>query len=149
MVSRRQVAELGAKALRRITEAPLTDQKKFLLADCVEAYLPLDEQQQREYERLMLGTPQTKVKAMNKTSFDKGLESGIEKGREEGIEKGIEKGIQKTILRQGTRRFGPPSNEIEGRIRALHDETSLEELSERILDVKSWDELLESVLKGL
>ena len=39
----------GAEALRRLTEAPLNEQQKFLLADCVEAYLPLDEERRREY----------------------------------------------------------------------------------------------------
>ena len=35
-----RIAWLGVEALRRITTAPLTDQQRFLLADCVEAYLP-------------------------------------------------------------------------------------------------------------
>lgn len=38
-----RVVCLGAEAYRRITSAPLTEQQKFLLQDCVEAYLPLDD----------------------------------------------------------------------------------------------------------
>lgn len=84
-----QVARLGKEALERLTEAPLTEQQKFLLAECVEAYLPLDEEQQSEFERLMLGNQETKVNAMNKTTF----------------EKGIKKGIQNTLLLLGGRKI--------------------------------------------
>jgi hypothetical protein len=41
-IPRDRVAWLGAEALRRIQEAPLTDQQRFLLGECVQAYLPLD-----------------------------------------------------------------------------------------------------------
>jgi len=44
-VPKDQMASLGAEAYRRIAGAPLNDQQKFLLQDCMEAYLPLDEQQ--------------------------------------------------------------------------------------------------------
>jgi hypothetical protein len=44
-----QVAWLGAEALRRIQAAPLSDQRRFLLGECVQAYLPLDEEQRRQF----------------------------------------------------------------------------------------------------
>jgi hypothetical protein len=68
-----RVAWLGAEALRRIVEAPLPDQKRFLLGECVQAYLPLDEQQQREFERL-IATDYRGVQSMNQTMFEKGEE---------------------------------------------------------------------------
>lgn len=34
-----RVAWLGAEALRRLTEAPLSEQERFLLGECVQAYL--------------------------------------------------------------------------------------------------------------
>ena len=43
---------LGAEALRKIKDAALTDQQRYMLAECVQAYLPLDKAQQREFERL-------------------------------------------------------------------------------------------------
>jgi hypothetical protein len=125
-----RAAWLGAEALRRLTEAPLSDQDKFLLAECVQAYLPLDQRQQEEYERLLLGEPYLQVKAMNKTVY------------EQGLEKGIEKGLQDTLLRQGTKLLGAPSRDLETRIRAIHDVSRLEELTDGILDASSWDELL-------
>lgn len=121
-----QAAKLGAEALRRLTEAPLTEQQRFLLADCVQAYLPLDEQQRREYEQMVIGESYSKVMAMNQTVF----------------EKGIEKGRQDSLLRLGQRRFGSASKEIEMRIRSIHDVDRLEALTDRILDAQNWDELL-------
>jgi hypothetical protein len=55
------------EALRRIAHSPLDRQKQFLLAECVDAYLPLDETTREEFERLRLGSPDSGVQAMNKT----------------------------------------------------------------------------------
>ena len=52
-----RIAFLGAEALRRIVSAPLTDQQRFLLGDCVEAYLPLNDEQKQEFERLLASEP--------------------------------------------------------------------------------------------
>jgi hypothetical protein len=71
-----RAAWLGAEALRRIQAAPLSDQQRFLLGECVQAYLPLDEAQQREFERLVAAEPYGGVQAMNTTWFEKGIEKG-------------------------------------------------------------------------
>ena len=76
-----RVAWLGAEALRRIVEAPLPDQKRFLLGECVQAYLPLDEEQRREFERLVASESYTGVRAVGTTWFEKGMEKGMEKGQ--------------------------------------------------------------------
>src|SRR5208283_991526 len=65
-----RVAWLGAEALRRIQSAPLTDQQRFLLGECVQAYLPLDEAQVREFERLLATDESQGVRAMNKTWYE-------------------------------------------------------------------------------
>jgi hypothetical protein len=79
-----RVAWLGAEALRRLAEAPLNEQERFLLGDCVEAYLSLDEEQQRQFENLLQARSYVGVRAMNQTTYEKGIEKGIEKGRREG-----------------------------------------------------------------
>lgn len=65
---------------------------------------------------------------------------------EEGIEKGIEKGkiemLLETILRLGTKRFGKPTPATEKRLLRIQSRKRLEELTDKILDAKSWDELL-------
>ena len=76
-----QVAWLGAEALRRLLEAPLTEQQRFLLGECVQAYLPLDEAQRRAFERLVATEPYRGVQAVNKTWFEQGREQGLEQGQ--------------------------------------------------------------------
>src|SRR5437660_2550588 len=64
---RDRVAWLGAEALKRIKDAPLTDQRRFLLGECVQAYLPLDEEQQREFEQLVATEPSRGIQPMTRT----------------------------------------------------------------------------------
>lgn len=96
-IPKERIAWLGAEALRRITESPLPEQKRFLLGECVQAYLPLDAEQQQEFERLVTGESYRGVKAMNTTWFEK----GVAKGREE---------LRELVRQQLEERFGslPP-----------------------------------------
>jgi hypothetical protein len=52
-IPRERVAWLGAEALRRLTEAPLAKRKQFLLSECVQAYLPMDEALRQEFDELL------------------------------------------------------------------------------------------------
>ena len=70
----------GGRGAAAHSGAPLTDQQRFLLGECVQAYLPLDAEQQREFERLVATEPYRGVQAMNTTWYEK----GVEKGRQEG-----------------------------------------------------------------
>lgn len=62
----------------------------------------------------------------------------IAKGRAEG--QATE--ARKILLRQASKRFGPPDARAQTAIDAITDIDRLEQLSERVLDVSSWDELL-------
>src|SRR5687768_4435762 len=73
-IDREHVAWLGVEALRRLANAPLTEQNRFLLGECVESYLSLDEQQRQEYEQMIKSTTDTGLQAMNKTIADKARE---------------------------------------------------------------------------
>jgi hypothetical protein len=46
------------------------------------------------------------------------------------------------LLRQGRKKFGPPDERVQAELSALADLERLNELTDRILDVSSWDELL-------
>ncbi len=98
-----RVAWLGLEALRRLTEAPITSQQRFLLGECVQAYLPLDEAQQGEFDRLAAGEPYRGVQAMNLTSYEKG---GLRTART-------------ILLAQLERKFGTIQASVEGRINRL------------------------------
>jgi hypothetical protein len=135
-IPRERMAWLGAEALRRIQTMPLTDQQRFLLGECVQAYLPLDEEQKREFERLIATEAYQGVRAMNVTWFEKGIEEGIEKG----IEKGVEKGRRELLLEQLEERFGPlPASTVE-RLRKLPVE-QLKELGRAFVRAQSLRDL--------
>jgi hypothetical protein len=131
-----RVAWLGAEALRRIQDAPLAEQQRFLLGECVQAYLPLDEEQQREFERLVATTPYQGVQAMNTTWFEKGIQRGIEQG----IEQGIEKGRRETLREQLEEKFSRLPLSVVERLQQLPSER-LMQLSRAVLRAQSLSEL--------
>jgi hypothetical protein len=127
-IPKERVAWLGAEALRRIQEAPLTAQRRFLLAECVQAYLPLDEPQQREFEQLLAAEPYQGVRAMNVTVYEKGLA----KGREETL-----RGVLRDLLEQ---RFGQLSAGVLEQLHQLPAER-LTQLVKSVLRASSLREL--------
>ncbi len=83
--------------------APLNAQQRFLLGECVEAYLPLDEAQKREFERPVTTPGYQGVAAMNMTSFEKGQEQE-------------RRALLRELLEE---RFGPVSPEVLRRLDEL------------------------------
>ncbi len=65
------------------------------------------------------------------------------KGEATGEAKGQIKADRAALLRQGRKKFGPPSETVEATINTLTDLDRLNALLDRILDVSTWDELLE------
>jgi hypothetical protein len=127
-----RVAWLGAEALRRIQQAPVTEERRFLLGECVQAYLPLDEEQQREFERLAATEPYGGLRAMNLTWYDKGVLQGVLQGREEG---GRE--VLRELLAE---RFGPLAPPVIERLQQLPHERVMA-LSKAVLRAESLREL--------
>jgi hypothetical protein len=123
-IPKERVAWLGAEALRRIKDAPLTEQQRFLLAECVQAYLPLDAEQQQEFERLVATEAYQGVRAMNTTWFEK----GIAKGRREMLRELLDK------------RFGPLSPRVLDRLNQCPPER-LSDLALALLEGRSLREL--------
>ncbi len=121
-------AWLGAEALRRIKDAPLTDQQRFLLGECVQAYLPLDEAQEREFDCLIATEPYQGVRAMRATWTEEAEARGIERGKRELLHR---------LIRE---RFGPLSPLGEERLQALPSQ-ELDELVPAVLKAQSLSEL--------
>jgi predicted transposase YdaD len=61
---------------------------------------------------------------------------------EEGREEGMIRGTRQTLLRQGRKRFGPPSPDVEAKLEAILALDQLQKVADRILDVSSWEELM-------
>jgi predicted transposase YdaD len=72
----------------------------------------------------------------------KGEAKGRDEGRDEGRVEGAVDEARKTLLRLGLKKFGPPDEQISGRIAEITELDRLHALLDRILDVSSWDELL-------
>jgi len=60
------------------------------------------------------------------------------------LEEGQTEALHKTLLRQGRRRFGPSAPEVENAILGLTDLPRLERMTEKVLDVSTWQELLDT-----
>jgi hypothetical protein len=58
------------------------------------------------------------------------------------LDEGREDEARKLLLRQGRRKFGQPEPAVEAALQAIGDLARLERMSERLLDVTTWDELL-------
>jgi len=64
----------------------------------------------------------------------------------EGRTEGRTEALQKTLLRQGRQRFhSPPSEAVQAAIQAITDEDRLERMTDRLLIVSSWKELLDTL----
>ena len=77
------IAWVGAEALRKISQAPLQTHERFLLGECVRAYLPMGPEHRAEYDKLLATETFVGVKAMNKTIYEEGIEEGMERGMEQ------------------------------------------------------------------
>ena len=63
----------------------------------------------------------------------------------EGRTEGTIKALQKTLLRLGRQQFhNPPSEAVQAAIEAITDEGRLERMTDRLLVVSNWQELLET-----
>lgn len=74
--------------------------------------------------------------------LDEGRVEGRVEGRAEGVVEGRVEEARAILLRQGRKRFGVPDERVQRTLEGISSRERLEELSERLLDVATWDELL-------
>ena len=129
-------AELYAEGLKRIAGSGENDYRRFLLAECLEAYAELDEAQKERLQALLHAEAYREVEPLMKTTYERGIEDGIERG----IERGIEQGERRSALRQMEARFGPLSAEVKQQVEALSPE-ALARLQIDLLKAQSLEEL--------
>jgi hypothetical protein len=90
-------AWVKAEALRRLVTCPENEWRRFLLCECVQAYLPLEEPQQREFDQLLVSEAYKEILPMTTTWFEQGLEQGRQQGLEQGRQQGLEQGQQQGL----------------------------------------------------
>ncbi len=93
-IPRGRAAELGRQALLRLQSSDLAEQKKYLLEECVEAYLPVAADEMAVIRDTIRKTSGETIVTRNLTSYDLGLAAGRQEGREQGLEQGLEEGIR-------------------------------------------------------
>jgi predicted transposase YdaD len=76
-----------------------------------------------------------------KRGEERGEKRGEKRGKSEGLKVGQLQAMRKTLLSQGEKKFGEPTDAIRVRIEKIASIRRLDELLLRILEAKNWDEL--------
>ncbi len=130
---RRRRPRLKAEALQRLAGCGENEYRKFLLAECVQAYLPLDEpREQREFEQLLKTSEYREVQVMATTWFEQGIQEGRQQGRQE-----ERRAILAVLLEE---RFGPLSASVRQKLENWPADR-VGELIRKVLTANSLDEL--------
>ncbi len=126
---RRRRPRLKAEALQRLAGCGENEYRKFLLAECVQAYLPLDEpREQREFEQLLQTSEYQEVHVMATTWFEQGRLQGRQEER------------RAILVLQLEQRFGPLSPSARDKLENWPTDR-LGELIRHVVTAKSLEEL--------
>lgn len=128
--------ELRMACLQRIGAAKLPEERRALLADFVDAYLPLTSDEQRRYKMLEESTRRGDRK-MWMTWSERTRAEGYREGRKDAT-RDI---LRKTLLRLLRRRFGPLPEPVKQRIDEITSIPRLNGLLERMLTASSLKDL--------
>jgi hypothetical protein len=121
-------AELYLEGLKRIAVSGENDYRRFLLAECLEAYAELDEDQKERVRTLLHTEAYDEVEPLMKTTYERGIEDGIEQGE------------RRSALRFMEAKFGLLSPEVKQRVEALSPQ-ALARLQLNLLKGQALEEL--------
>jgi hypothetical protein len=93
-------------------------------------------------QKLLQGVLAMKESVTYQAIIEEGMAEGLAKGLAEGLAKGELEEARKILLLQGRSRFGEPSAEVLAAVDAVTEVQKLEELTVRLLQATSWQELL-------
>lgn len=127
-----QRVQLHAESLKRIAQSRDNDRRRFLLTECLEAYVKLDDAQRQELTALMDTEPYQEARPLMTTTYERGVQYGLQKGT-------IETG-RKHALMLLEARFGSQGQRAEKRVSELSLE-QLEQLLIAIVKTNSFEEL--------
>ena len=130
-------AELKAACLHRIAEAPVSEDRRFLLVDCVATYLELTPEEISEYATSGIGGGKPAMRLTEMSWGDRLRAEGWREGRREGVEHGA----RKVLLRLLTQRFGRLPVGVRRRVEEIDSVDRLIRLAERVLKARSLEDL--------
>ena len=147
-VSKERRIELAGEALERLVHCPENTHRKALLCECVNAYLPVDEEQQQQFEDMVRNHPDPGVQAMEMGLLDHVEQRGVQRGKLEGKLEGRLEGKlegrlegQRDLLRQLLEtRFGPLSAAALARLETWPGDR-LTELGRALMSAASLEEV--------
>lgn len=94
---------------------------------------------------LLIDNEEDSLSTFIKKRLAERLAEGRAEGRAEAKAEAKAEAVERTrglLLRQGTKKFGPPTPEQAAAVAAVTDLPALDALADRLLDVSTWDELL-------
>lgn len=95
------------------------------------------------YTREMIGQLLKGARQMKESvTYQAIFEEGEAKGEARGEARGKAEGERNLVIRLATKRFGPPDSNALFTLHAITDVDRIEFLAERLLDARSWEELL-------
>jgi len=136
-------AEHKLACLRQIARAELTEAERFILLNCVETYLELADEEERELARLRRQEANQEVAEMEMTWADKIEARGIAKGLDQGLDQGRREGEARMLLGQLEVRFGPLAAETRELVEGA-DTGTLLRWGERLLSARRLEEVLQA-----
>lgn len=125
-------AEHRLACLRRIGAARLRAERKAMLADFVDAYLPLTSDQEEEYKIIEAGN--TKEERAVWMTWSERL-------RAEGAREGERRALQGVLVRLLEKRFGPVPQKALKKVESLKSVPRLNDLVERVVTASTLEEL--------
>jgi flagellar biosynthesis/type III secretory pathway protein FliH len=126
-------AEHKVGCLKRLAAADLAGKQQLILGRCVDAYLDLHGEDQRQFEELQSRKENQEVEAMAMTllqrteaqALRKGRQEGRREGRLEGRQQGRQEGEARLLLGQLERKFGPLPEAVRERVSGADSERLL------------------------
>ena len=147
-VPKSQIKQVLRRMEERVqTELSPEDQSIFWTNTFLVMGLRYDQDLSRKLLKGAIGmTNSTTYMSIIEEGKEIGIEIGESRGKEigkaEGKAEGEVSGLKSAVLRIGGKRFGPPSDEVKAQIESIIALEKIQELTDRILFVDTWTELL-------
>ena len=120
------------KSLKRIAKSRENTKRQYLLAECLEAYIKLDDEQRQQFQRLMDAELYKEARPLMITTYERGKADGKQEGK---LEDRREMAL--LLLEE---KFAPLSPEVQQRVLEMNAD-QLRQVIAKVLKTSSLDEL--------